>query len=534
MRPSLIRSTLVAVGLTVSMASVASAQNNPFNINGVVPDSPLGGPAIPDPHGNSKELGPVNGADTKIGVINTAPPPMLEFTNPNGQVDLGTVWLATHKDLLNSDQWLYFAWNRPDSNTGSGFISLEFQQNALSPSCVYTGVDFTNKNDPQTIALIAGCNPWRNRKSGDFIILWDQQGNTLDAFADIKRRTFTQVDPSCVVNATTTCEVTLGGIEDLGSVAAAISADRFSGEMAINLTQDVFSGDGCLTFANVLPGTVTGNSDSADYKDTVFSTFPPITNCGILTVKKLVVDANLNPYVDPLNPGFGYTVLRGGSLVRNNTDAANHPIDGLAPQTSIVRPNATGGTAIHANETQTHTDLIPGTYTLTETAPLPGSYVLVSIICTDGTGAHTITGGGTFAVEVPDGVAQTDCVITNKFPPTTPTVATGQSVKLNDSVTITGIQPGANSPATAVTFQLFSEGTCTTQVGANIPATLTYNVAGTEATANTFATNGVSVTVTLGVAKTFYWRVIYPGDGQLNNAVTTACGDETTVVNINK
>ena len=30
--------------------------------------------------------------------------------------------------------------------------------------------------------LIANCNPWANRKAGDFMILWDQQGDSLDLY----------------------------------------------------------------------------------------------------------------------------------------------------------------------------------------------------------------------------------------------------------------------------------------------------------------------------------------------------------------
>lgn len=515
---------VLAALLMIGGYATQVAAQNPYNINGVVPDA--GVTATSDPHGNVKELGPVNGSSTKIGVINTAAPPMLEFTNPNGQVDLGTIYLGTQQ-ALNGDQWLYFGWNRPDSNTGSGFISIEFQQEGLSPSCVYTGVDFTNKNDPETVALIANCNPWRNRKSGDFIITWDQQGNGL-AFDDIKKRVFTCTDTA----APRTC--TLGPIQDLGTVEAAVSADRFSGEMAINLTTEVFGQtQACLTFANVLPGTVTGNSDSADYKDTVFAEFPPITNCGILKVSKVTLDPDGVSFSDPANPAFGYTVTKSGDALRYNSDAANHPVDGPAAQTQIVRPNSNtpAGPAIHGGETQTHTDLIPGSnYTLVEATPLPTPYQLVSIICTDAGGAHNITASGTYAVSIPSGAFQfTSCVITNQFVRTTPSLATVQSatVRLFDSVTITGLTPTpAASRASTATFRLYSDNTCSTQVGSDVPVTLSYNGAGTSATANTLGTTGILVNVPAGGA-TYWWRVSFPGDS-FNNAVTTACGLETT------
>ncbi len=62
-------------------------------------------------------------------------PPTLGLTNPNGQVDLNTIWTqsapASHGDI-----WFYFAWAR-DKNTGSGFLSIELQQNQVSAACAY-------------------------------------------------------------------------------------------------------------------------------------------------------------------------------------------------------------------------------------------------------------------------------------------------------------------------------------------------------------------------------------------------------------
>jgi len=499
----------------------------PFVMDGAV-DSGI--TARVDPHANTKELGPLNGNSTKISVINSAEPPMLEFTNPNGQVDLGLAYLTTRK-AADGKQWLYFAWNRPDSNSGSGFISIEFQQSGLPNGCSYVGVDFTSKTDPETAALIAGCNPWRNRQDGDFIILWDQQGNTLDAVRDIKKRVFT------CTGAAVPYTCTLGGIEDFGTVVAAISGDRFVGEMAINLTDDVFDpAAGCQTFANVLPGTVTGNSDTADYKDTIFAAFEPITNCGVLKVtKKLVAPDGTTPIADA-NALFGYKVDRVGSTaLRFATDAAAHPLDGDPDfaQFSIVRPNAaTGAPGIKGDETQVHTDLIVGTdYRLVEDV-IALNYQKLSIICTDGAGAHDVTASGTFKIEAPDGVQFTDCVITNKFIKTTPTIVTGQSVTLFDSMSMTGINPGAADKATTVVFKLFSDNACTAQVGTSKTADLTYAADNKSASANTFS-SGIAATVVAGVETTFYWQVFYAGDA-LNNPRTTACGDETTKVTINK
>lgn len=520
------RVTMAALAVFAWSAVNASAQN-PFQIDGVVPDA--GVATILDPHGNVKELGPVNGSITKIGTVNAAQPAMLELSNPNGQVDLGTVYLGTYQ-ALNGDQWLYFGWQRPDSNSGSGFISIEFQQSGLPSGCSYTGVDFTTKSDTETAALVAECNPWRFRRTGDFIITWDQQGNGL-ATDDIKKRTF-----ACTGSGPAYA-CTLGEIETLGTVVAAVSDDRYSGEMAVNLTTEVFGvATSCLSFANVIPGTVTGNSDTADYKDTVFAPFTPVTNCGVLKVRKVTLAPDNTAYADPANPAFGYTVTKSGDLLRYSTDATKYPVDGAAPQIQIVRPNSNtpaGPSLVNGTAaTHTHLDLIPGTnYTLVEATP-PAPYQLLSIICYDGTvGGKNITTGGTFKVAVPNGLAYTECVVTNRIVKATPVVGTTQSyaVRLNDSTSITGITPGAPTPPTTVTFRLYSDNTCTTQVGSAVVADLAYNAAGTAATANTFASGGILVSVTAGTTTTFYWRVSYAGD-LLNNGVTTACGHETTTL----
>ena len=66
---------------------------------------------------------------------------------------------------------------------------------------------------------------------------------------------------------------------------AAYSSDGFRGEAAVDLTATVFGGStACQTFANTIPSTVTGNSDQADYKDTILEQAPPITNCTSTTV----------------------------------------------------------------------------------------------------------------------------------------------------------------------------------------------------------------------------------------------------------
>ena len=73
--------------------------------------------------------------------------------------------------------------------------------------------------------------------------------------------------------------------------AAAIAANQLTGEGAINLTAArIFPAQPtkCITFANVIAATVTGNSDSADFKDTILADTSGvgISNCGEIRVTK--------------------------------------------------------------------------------------------------------------------------------------------------------------------------------------------------------------------------------------------------------
>jgi hypothetical protein len=191
--------------------------------------------------------------------------PTLGLTNPNAQVDLRRAWLDTKRDpAAPNHDWLYFAWER-DSNSGSGFIAYEFMKNAAPAGCAYD-----TATDAQ---LTANCNPWANRTSGDFMILWDQQGGSKDLYL----RTWSGTAPNLTLGAPTLLNSSVS--------EAQYSADGFRGEAAVDLTATIFGGStACKTFANTIPSTVTGNSDTADYKDTILATTPPITNCTSTTV----------------------------------------------------------------------------------------------------------------------------------------------------------------------------------------------------------------------------------------------------------
>ncbi|HWF84955.1 MAG TPA: hypothetical protein VG222_08920 [Vicinamibacterales bacterium] len=485
------------VGVT---APRASAQN-PFLIDGIVTNaenSHASGSALitADPNGNAKELGPINGTTTKIAVIGNAAPPMLGLTNPNASVDLNTIYTQTQKATGDGHLWYYFGWTR-DSSTGSGFISIEFQQAALDPAC-----DYANNTQAQ---LIATCNPWKNRQAGDFLLLWDQQGGSTQ----IIKRTFSGVRPNLV----------LGSGVLVASADAALSADGFSGEAAVDLTADVFPQTGaCQTFANIIPNTVTGNSDTADYKDTVFSAFPPVSNCGTVTVTKTT---------DPvgLSGTFTYTLAAAGANIFNAGGVdSDCSVSGASDLTQCEGTLTTSAQATAPSNTISNLVEHDTTWTLTEASPGPG-FELESIDCSvNGTNYHLAGAGTTVANFLVDAGQTTACTIVNKIVKATPSQSTLQagSAAIKDEILLTGIQPNASDASSATaTFKLYSDSACSTLVSTPSAITLTYD---TSSAAH--ATMSTMVTIVPGT--TYYWTVTYSGDA-FNNGFTSSCGQETAL-----
>ena len=98
--------------------------------------------------------------------------------------------------------------------------------------------------------------------------------------------------------------------------AAAYSADGFFGEAALNLTDTVFGGsNACRSFANVIPSTVTGNSDTADYKDTVLQPVTPIGNCTSTTVTTPKDGAGANIPATGISIGTGVVAVKDSAVV---------------------------------------------------------------------------------------------------------------------------------------------------------------------------------------------------------------------------
>jgi hypothetical protein len=506
----------LAIAGAVVVPLAAFAADGPYDIDGVViPDATVA--AIPeahleDPEGNVKELGPLNSNTTKIGAIHADALPTLGLTNPNGQVDLRQAWLDTEKDA-DGDDWLYFAWER-DANSGSGFIAYEFMQDRAPSSCAY--------ETASAAALIEGCNPWDNRRAGDFMILWDQQGGSKDLYL----RTWSGSGDNLTLSPP--------GTPLTAAVSqAAYSADGFRGEAALNLTDTIFAGStACLSFANTIPSTVTGNSDTADYKDTILATTPPISNCTSTTetTPKVVTDTATNPDTATNVPSGGASIGSGVLAVADS--AVIRLVGGTATPAGSVEFHlckldsglcTTGGTLVGS------TNLTGTAYPVTVQSPTAyvtsvGRYCWRAVF--SGDSANGIPGSS-------DSRA-TECFTVN---PVTPTLSTeaGDDVFLGANVTDTATLGGtATQPASPV---INTTGTAGAAAGGTITFTL-YGPSDTgcgskvyESPAPGVAVSGNGTYNSAGFAPTapgnYHWVATYSGDSPNTNGVThnAACTD---------
>ena len=502
--------TAVVVAGAFAVPMTALAADGPFTIDGNIPDS--GTTNLPDDFGNVKELGPLNSNTTKIGVIHSDALPTLGLTNPNAQVDLRQAWLDTERDSSTNHDWLYFAWER-DSNSGSGFIAYEFMKNAAPAGCAYD-----TATDAQ---LTANCNPWANRTSGDFMILWDQQGNSKD----LSLRTWSGTAPNLTLGAPTLLVAAVSQAE--------YSPDGFRGEAAVDLTATIFGGStACRTFANTIPSTVTGNSDTADYKDTILKNAPPITNCSSTTVTtpKVVTDTTTNPDTTANVPSGGASI--GTGVVAVADSAVVSLTGGTATPTGSVSFSlckldsglcTTGGTSVGS------TSVSGSAYPVTVQSP-------TAYVTSAGRYCWRATWSGDSANGIPgssDSRAN-ECFTVN---PVTPTLATtaGAGVLLgntvSDSATISGLatqpaDPVINLTGTAgaaaggtITFKLYGPSTTGCGTLKYTSAAVTVSGDGTYNTPNPqFAPAATG---------TYHWVAEYSGNLPNNNSTdhNTTCND---------
>jgi hypothetical protein len=515
---------LAVASLTIPLAlfstSSAQAADGPYDIDGTVPDPGIPAAAnLPDLFGSVKELGPLNSSTTKIGVIHNDALPTLGLTNPNAQVDLRQAWVDTAKDSGTGHDWLYFGWER-DSNSGSGFIAYEFMQDPPPAGCAY---DTATQNQ-----LVANCNPWANRRAGDFMILWDQQGGSRDLFL----RTWSGTGSNLTLSAPTQLTSTVS--------QAQYSADGFRGEAAVDLTATIFGGStACKSFANTIPSTVTGNSDSADYKDTILQTAPPITNCESTTVTtpKVVTGGTTGDVpAGGASIGTGVLQVKDSAVVAVQGGTATPAGSVSFSLCKVDSPGlcTTGGTSVGS------TNLSGTAYPVTVVSP--SAYV---------TSAGRYCWRATFSGDSDNGIpsssdsSATECFTVN---PVTPTLSTsagadkllGQAV--TDSATLGGT---ATQPATPV-INLTGTG------GAAAGGTITFKLYGPTADGVTGCGDLVYTSPTVDVSGNgtynspapqfvptapgnYHWVAVYSGNAPNTNSKThnADCTDTNEDVTVN-
>lgn len=145
---------------------------------------------------------------------------------------------------------------------------------------------------------------------------------------------------------------------------------------------------------------------------------------------------------------------------------------------------------------------VPGT-----PQPIPGTAQLFGIACTSTATSCIAVGSNSDPVGV---------VVTPKARPTISTQASPGNL-LGAPVTDTATLSGASNPTGDVTFRLFSDAACATQVFSS-----TNNVSGVTATSDSF---------TPPAAGTYHWTAAYSGDAG-NEAATSPCGapNESVVI----
>ena len=496
--------TIALTGAMVVLASTASAQN-PFAIDGVVldnqnskeppPADPGAAAKVTDPSTNTKELGPKNGSPQQLGDIHTAPVPMLADTNPNGNNDLNAIWTQVEQDG-NNHYWLYYAWSR--DTAGTGIIGIELEK---EPS----GCDYSN---------LLACNPWGHRSAGDVVFVWDTKGGATD----IVKRVFVEQNgvvilPACPQNfpAAETPECSL--VESAVAVFSDSVGDDLRGEAAIDLTDEgIIPLNECVTFSNIIPFSGTGNSDSADIKDAVLNQFPPITTCGIVTVKKVLLN------LTSLQRDFNYLLNRdGGAELRPGITQIPGTLEGHNVQDTLV-------------------DLIPGgDYKLDETAPVPSPFQKVRVFCVFGSTTYTL-----FDDTPADNVSQfpvvggqtTACTIENRAVGE-PQGSTVQSARLHDQVLLGSVLAHAALNMSA-TFSLFTTANCSGQplaTGPNNASSFTTSIAFAAAQEGTLTTGLANTLSSVGFGTTgsgtYFWKVVVSGD--TINVSRTFCHENTVI-----
>lgn len=295
-----------------------------------------------------------------------------------------------------------------------------------------------------------------------------------------------------------------------------LGINQFS-EFGIDLTKAIAAvggSTGCLSYpSNTWESRSSGSSFTSNPEDLEVISGEPINTCGSLTIIKHTLDTSGTR--SGVNQDFAYTTTGGltpSTFTLNDATGAN-----------VTCPVTTG-----TCNTQSYTDVPPGTVSVTET-PLPTNYTLKSLTCYGGTyggdATHqTTVTGDTVSVTLAAGDSVV-CTYTNQKQKTASSMDTAPWYYPNDSATVsTSSQSDING---TVTFKLYDN---STDCAANGATGLLYGpdaktLSTTVGTSKTVSTTNTSYKVSSTAQ--VYWNVSYGGD-------TTSYGRNSVCVeNIN-
>jgi hypothetical protein len=421
--------------------------------------------------------------DDNCATVNTGKAPNKD--------DLKRIYLATK--IVNNHTYLELAWVRIPQNTTSPSAHVAFEFNKSKTPC-----------GGNSDGLV-------QRSVGDMLIVYDFEGGSTDV-PQLTLRRWTTSGPCEVSSDSAPCwgvatNLTLGGfaeakVNTFGTVVDTISPTSPAsvtlgtsefGEAGIDLTgAGVFTAGSCESFGKAFGvSRSSGNSGTAQMKDLVGPADFTLSNCGTVIIHKTTVPAG--------GTGFPFT-----------SDVTSSP---------AVAANA--AFSLDDGGTQTMTNVVAGSYTVTETVGSIGNYTLTGIDCTAGNVTPTSTSTTTGATAFTIGAGQTlECTYTNTRNKSNPGASTAPSAIPQDAATITSLDTTGSVDGAAdqeLHFQLWSAAGCTGtklyEKTVTVTANTTYN---TDNTGVGPSPGGYTITAD----ETDYWAIVYDGDSR-NTAFST-------------
>jgi hypothetical protein len=251
---------------------------------------------------------------------------------PNSKADLAQFYVGNEQ--LPAGIFLYLGWTR--ANT-SGTTNFDFELNQPQQP------DLTTPG-PKTLV----------RTGGDLLINYLFQGQGTP---QINIRTWNGTEWSAPVDASAFSKAAINAVQVAnplpGGTPSPIPTNQF-GEAALNLTAaGIFPPGVCKAFGSVYVKSRSSTAFNSEIKDFIAPVHVSIANCATIVVKKVTV-----PSPDPTDTSFSFD------------------------------PDYTTDFSLKNGESNTKTDLNPGTYSVSET--VPANWVLTSATCDNGSDSSAI------------------------------------------------------------------------------------------------------------------------------------------------